>query len=300
MTLSTDVGPSWDLLADLQLLLQYHFMQNALIVGTIVAVLGGAIGYLVVLRGQSFAAHMLSQVGFPGAAGAVLVHVSPVVGLLVFCISASLGITVFGGRLGGGGRRESAAVGSILAFSLGLGLLFFRLFSGSAQAIYAFLFGTILGINDREVLVAVVTAAVCLAVLGVMFRPMVFASIDPAVADAKGVPVRLLSFVFLLLVAVTVAETVQVVGTLLIFALLVAPGAAAQRITSRPYRALGVSVLLALLVTWAGLAVAYFTGHPVGFFITTFAFVIYLLTRAVPTLARIARPSPALAGGAPA
>ncbi|HXA41915.1 MAG TPA: metal ABC transporter permease [Candidatus Solibacter sp.] len=296
MTPSTDIGPSWDLLADLQLLLQYHFMQNALIVGTIVAVLGGAIGYLIVLRGQSFAAHMLSQVGFPGAAGAVLVHVSPVLGLLVFCVGAALGISVFGTRLGGGGRRESAAVGSILAFSLGLGLLFFRLFSGSAQAIYAFLFGTILGIDDKDVLVALVTAAVCLAALAFMFRPMVFASIDPAVADAKGVPVRLLSVVFLLLVAVTVAETVQIVGTLLIFALMVAPGAAAQRMTSRPYRALGTSVLLAVVVTWAGLAVAYFTGYPVGFFITTFAFAIYLLTRAAPTLARIARPglTPAL------
>src|SRR5437879_2021032 len=139
-------GPSWDLVADIQLLLQFHFMQNAFIAGTIVAILAGAVGYFVVLRGQSFAAHMLSQVGFPGAAAAVLVHASPVVGLVLFCVAGALGISRFGQRLDAGRRAESAAIGTILAFSLGLGLLFFRLFAGSAQAIYAFLFGTILGI----------------------------------------------------------------------------------------------------------------------------------------------------------
>jgi zinc/manganese transport system permease protein len=291
MITSAETGPSWDLLADLQLLLQFHFMQNALVVGTVVAVLGGAIGYFIVLRGQSFAAHMLSQVGFPGAAGAVLVHVSPVIGLLFFCVGAALGISFFGARLGAGGRRESAAVGSILAFSLALGLLFFRLVTGSAQAIYAFLFGTILGITDTDVVLAVGTALLCLGALAFVFRPLVFASIDADVADAKGVPVRLLSTVFLLLVAVTVAETVQVVGTLLIFALMVAPSAAAQRLTSRPFLSLTLSVALALLVTWAGLGVAYFTGYPVGFLITTFAFVIYLGTRATPRLVRMVAPT---------
>src|ERR1700694_3482170 len=134
-------------------------MQNALLVGTIVAVLAGAVGYFIVLRGQSFAAHMLSQVGFPGAAGAVLLGQPPVVGLLVFCVAAALGISAAGGGLGAGRRRESAAVGSILAFSLGLGLLFFTLAAGSAQAIYAFLFGTILGITDSDVTLVLACAA---------------------------------------------------------------------------------------------------------------------------------------------
>lgn len=274
-----DQAPSWDLLADFQLLLQYHFMQNALVVGTLVAILAGAVGYFIVLRGQSFAAHMLSQVGFPGAAAAVLLHVSPVIGLLVFCISSALGLNAVGGRVGAGRRVESAAVGSILAFALGLGLLFFRLFAGSAQAIYAFLFGTILGITDRDVLVALVTAALCLLALGFLCRPLIFASVDADVAEAQGVPVRLLSTAFLVLVAVAVAESVQVVGTLLIFALLVAPAASAQRLTARPYSGLALSVALSLLFTWAGLSVAYFSGYPVGFFITTFAFASYLTIR---------------------
>src|SRR2546426_6304652 len=151
-------GPSWDVVADVQLLLQFHFMQNAFLAGTLVALLAGVAGYFVVLRGQTFAAHMLSQVGFPGAAAAVLAHVSPVLGLIAFCVAAALGIGWIGRELEPGHRAESAAVGSILAFSLGLGLLFFRLYAGSAQVMYAFLFGSILGIADRAVLVTLAVA----------------------------------------------------------------------------------------------------------------------------------------------
>lgn len=272
-------SPTWDLLADLELLLRFHFMQNALIVGTLVALLAGAVGYFVVLRGQSFAAHMLSQVGFPGAAGAVLVHVSPVIGLAVFCIAGALGVGLLGGRLDAGRRLESAVVASILAFSLGLGLLFFHLYAGSAQTVYSFLFGTILGISDRDVAVTAITSVICLGALAVIARPLVFASVDPDVAEARGVRVRAISIAFLLLLALAVAVTVQIVGTLLIFALLVAPGACALQLTARPARGLALTVGLSLLFTWLGLAVAYFTVYPVGFFITTLAFAAYVLIR---------------------
>lgn len=270
----------------LQQLFQFHFMQNAMLVGTLVALLAGAAGYFIVLRGQSFAAHMLSQVGFPGAAAGVLFHLSPVLGLLAFCVVAALGITVSGRRLEAGQRSESAAVGSILAFALGLGLLFFRLYRGySVQAVYAFLFGTILGISDREVVVTLVTTAVTLAALALIARPLIFASIDADVAEARGVPVRALSIAFLLIVALSVAVTVQVIGTLLVFALLVAPGASAIQLTARPLLGLALTVLLALLFTWLGLAVAYFSGYPVGFFVTSLAFGFFALVR-VSRLAR--------------
>jgi len=260
-------------------LLQFHFMQNAYLAGTLVALLAGAAGYFVVLRGQTFAAHMLSQVGFPGAAAAVLAQVSPVLGLIAFCVAAALGIGWIGRGLEPGHRAESAAVGSILAFSLGLGLLFFRLFAGSAQAMYAFLFGSILGIADRDVLVTLAVAVAALIVLAWVGRPLVFASVDPDVAEARGVPVRLLSVGFLVVMALSVAITVQIVGTLLIFALLVAPGAAALQLTPRPLLGLGLSVALALVFTWLGLALAYFSDFPVGFFITTLAFGAYLAVR---------------------
>ena len=282
-------GPSWDLVADVQLLLQFHFMQNAFVAGTLVALLAGAAGYFVVLRGQSFAAHMLSQVGFPGAAGAVLVHVAPVFGLVAFCVAAALGIGWVGRNVDAGHSAESAAVGSILAFSLGLGLLFFRLYAGSAAGIYGFLFGTILGISDRDVQLTFVVALLGLGALAVFGRRLVFATVDPDVAEARGVNVRLLSIGFLVIVALSVAITVQIVGTLLIFALLVAPGASALQLTARPVRALALSVLLSLGFTWLGVALAYFSDLPVGFFISTVSFVAYVAIRAVKGASAIRR-----------
>lgn len=278
--------PSWDLLADLQLLFEFHFMQNAYLVGTMVAVLAGAIGYFVVLRGQSFAAHMLSQVGFPGAAAGVLLHVSPVLGLIAFCVAAALGLGLRGSDLDVGRRSESAAVGGTLAFALALGLLFVRLFSGSsAQGIFGFLFGSILGIADRDVAITAATSVVGLAAVLVIARPLIFASVDPDAAIARGVPVRAISLVFLLVVALSVAETVQVVGTLLVFALLVTPGAVAQRLTARPWLGLALTTALSVVMVWAGLAVAYFTIVPVGFAVTTLAFVAHLATRIRPLVA---------------
>jgi len=279
--------PSWDLVADIQLLLQFHFMQNAFVAGTLVALLAGAAGYFVVLRGQSFAAHMLSQVGFPGAAAGVLLHLSPVLGLIVFCLAAALGIGCAGRNVDAGHRSESAAIGSILAFSLGLGLLFFRLYAGSAAGIYSFLFGTILGISDRDVQLTLAVATVSLGALVVIGRPLVFATVDPDVAEARGVNVWLLSIAFLVILALAVAIAVQIVGTLLIFALLVAPGASALQLTARPGVALGLSIALSLAFTWLGLALAYFTDLPVGFFITSLAFATYVAVRGVKAAAVI-------------
>jgi zinc/manganese transport system permease protein len=277
--------PSWDLLADLQLLLEFHFMQNALMVGTLVAVLAGAIGYFVVLRGQSFATHMLSQVGFPGAAAGVLVHTSPVVGLIVFCVAGALGIGWSGRSVDAGRRSEAAAVGSILAFSLALGLLFIRLYAGSAQGIYGFLFGTVLGVTDQDVLLTAATTLAGLAVIAVIGRPLLFASVDPDAAEARGVRVRAISIVFLILVALSVAQAVQVIGTLLIFALLVTPAAAAQRLTARPGLGLALTIAMSLLFMWGGLAIAYFSLYPVGFFVTSLAFATYLGVRLVKAAA---------------
>ena len=267
-------------------LLQFHFMQNAYLAGTPVALLAGVAGYFVVLRGQSFAAHTLSQVGFPGAAAGALVHVSPIVGLIVFCVAAALGIGWRGRDIEAGSRAEAAAIGSILAFSLGLGLLFFHLYAGSVQGIYSFLFGSILGITDGQVKLTALVAVGCLIVLTLAGRPLVFASVDPDVAEARGVPVRLLSVAFLVLLALAVAITMQIVGTLLIFALLVAPGAAALQLTARPGLGVLLSVVLSVLVTWLGLALAYYSFFPVGFFITSLAFGAYVVARAIRSVVR--------------
>jgi zinc/manganese transport system permease protein len=246
-----------------------------------VALLAGAAGYFVVLRGQSFAAHTLSQVGFPGAAAATLLHLSPVFGLMTFCVLSALGIGWAGREPDSGLRSESAAVGSVLALSLGLGLLFVALYAGSAQGIYAILFGSILGISVRDVLVTLVVAVLCLGGVAVLGRPLLFASVDAEVAEAHGIRVRVLGSVFLVLLAFAVAMTVQIVGTLLVFALLVAPAAAAMQLTARPWPALALSMLVSLLATWLGLAFAFFSGYPVGFFVTTLTFGVYVVARAV-------------------
>jgi zinc/manganese transport system permease protein len=274
------VEPSWNLLRDLQLVFQYHFMQNAFLAGTIVALVAGVVGYYMVLRAQTFAGHALAHVGFTGAAGALLVGVSPVVGLLVVGIAAALGIGALEERQGTAQAAGGVAIAAVFTFSLGLGLLFLQLYSGQAENAYAILFGAVLGISDTDVQTIGIVAAVVLVTLGAIARPLLFASIDADVAQARGVPVRLLSLAFLVLLAFAVAEAVQVVGTLLIFALLVTPAATAQRLTARPAAAVLLSVVLALLFTWVGLVIAYFAPYSVvGFYVTTCAFGTYMLVR---------------------
>jgi zinc/manganese transport system permease protein len=279
---TSDVQPSWNPIVDIQQIFAYHFMQNAFVAGTSIALLAGAVGYWMVLRGQSFAGHTLANVGFAGAAGSALIGWSPVAGMLVFCISTALGIGMLGDRHFQTQWGNGVAIGTIQTFALALGLLFVHLSSSShAEGIYAVLFGAVLGISDRDVNAIALTTLVTITGLSVIARPLLFASIDPDIAEARGVPVRLLDNAFLVLLAFAVAQAVQVVGALLIFALLVTPAAIARQITARPAVAVSISIILAVLFTWAGLSVAYFTSYPVGFFITSFAFGTYTVVRLV-------------------
>ena len=271
----------WDLVRDLQELLRYAFMQHAFEAGTVVALSAGVIGYFVVLRGLSFAAHALSHIGFAGATGAVLVGTTPIVGLLVFTMSAGAVMGALGQRL----RGRDVTIGLVMAWSLGLGLLFTRLYRGSANLAIGILFGQIFGITIQEVAATFVAGSLTVLALLVVYRPLLFATLDEEVAEARGVPVGGLSIAFMVILAVAVSEAVQVVGVLLIFALIVAPAAIAERFTTRPSRGLLLSAVLAVLFTWAGLSVAYYVPYPVGFFITTIAFLSYILARlVVPTL----------------
>jgi zinc/manganese transport system permease protein len=282
---SSTVQPSWNLVTDLQLLFQYHFMHNAFLAGTIVAVVAGVVGYYMVLRAQAFAGHALAHIGFAGATGALLLGVSPIVGLLAVGLGAAMGMGALEVRQGSARLGGGVAVAGVFTFGLGLGLLFLQLYSGQAENAYAILFGAVLGISDSDVTTILVTAVVTLVLLAAIARPLLFASLDPDVAQARGVPVRALSIGFLVLLAFAVAEAVQVVGTLLIFALLVTPAAIAQHLTARPSRAIGLSVLLALLFTWSGLVVAYFGPYNVvGFYVTTIAFGTYVLVLLVKTV----------------
>jgi zinc/manganese transport system permease protein len=280
IALADTLAPSWDLVADIQILLHYHFMQNAYLAGTLVALTAGIMGYFMVLRSQSFAGHSLANVGFAGATGAVLFGIPPVVGLFLAGVLAAVGIQALN-LAAGHSRQSDIAVGAIFTASLALGFLFIFLATAEYAAnVYNVLFGNVLGISDADVGIIAWSTLVLVGAFLFVARPLFFASIDPDVAAARGVPVRALALGFLVLLALAVAVAVQVVGVLLIFALLVTPAAIAQDITTRPAVAAAVSVALALIFTWAGLAVGYFTPYPVGFFITTFAFGTYTLVRA--------------------
>jgi zinc/manganese transport system permease protein len=267
--------PSWNPLDDLAMLFHYDFMVHAFEAGTVVAIVAGSIGYFVVLRGSSFAAHALSHIGFAGAAGAVVIGLSPVVGLLAFTLGSGTAIGALGNRL----RGRDMTIGIVLAWTLGLGVLFISLYRGYATEAYALLFGEILGISAGDVLVTLIAGAITISALVIVYRPLLFSSVDEDLASAKGVPVTALSVIFMAILAVAVTEAVQVVGVLLIFALIVTPAAIAIRFTCRPPRAIAIGVGLALLFTWLGLSIAYFSPHPVSFFITSLAFFTYLGVR---------------------
>jgi zinc/manganese transport system permease protein len=266
---------TWNVLADIAAIFQYQFMVNAYIAGTVVAVVAGAIGYFVVLRGSSFAAHALSHIGFAGATGAVVLGVNPIFGLLAFTIGSGTAIGALGNRL----RSRDVTIGIVLAWTLGLGVLFISLYTGYAQEAYALLFGEILGISVNEVIVTGIVAGLALAALVVMYRPLLYASVDQDLARAKGVPTLPLSVAFMAVLALAVTDAVQVVGVLLIFALIVTPAAIAVRFTSRPAFAIATGVGLAVAFTWLGLAISYYSPHPVSFFITTLAFATYVGVR---------------------
>jgi zinc/manganese transport system permease protein len=260
---------------DLTQLFHYDFMVHAFEAGTIVAIVAGAIGYFVVLRGSSFAAHALSHIGFAGATGAVVLALNPIIGLLAFTVGAGVAIGALGNRL----RGRDVTIGIVLAWTLGLGVLFLSLYRGYATEAYAILFGQILGISTADVSATLVAGVVTLVALVIVYRPLLFSSVDEDLASAKGVPVTALSIGFMAILAVAVTEAVQVVGVLLIFALIVTPAAIAVRFSSRPPVAILLGILLALAFTWLGLAIAFYSPHPVSFFITTLAFATYVVVR---------------------
>jgi zinc/manganese transport system permease protein len=271
---------TWNLVADIRDMWSAAFMVNAYRAGTIVAILAAVVGWFMVLRRQSFAGHTLALVGFPGAAAAVWLGVGLAYGYFAFCIVAALIIAALPQRGSRGYTEQSAVIGTVQAFALASGMLFIGLYKGFLNGTNALLFGSFLGITSSQVTTLAVVAAAALAVLAVIGRPLLFASIDTDVAAAHGVPVRVLGTVFLLLLGAGAAEVSQITGALLVFALLVMPPATAQQLTARPMASFWLTLLLGVLTAWLGLAAAYYSVYPVGFFITTFGFAGYVLAAA--------------------
>jgi zinc/manganese transport system permease protein len=254
---------------------QYGFMRHAFLAGTALSVVSGLVGYFVVIRRQAFAGEALSDVAFAGAMGGALLGISPLAGMIALTVDGALAMGAFARRVG----ERDIAVGTVLAWVLGLGVLFLTLFTtrNNAQGFsgVTVLFGSILSISASQTLIVVAIAAAIALALLVVARPLLFASIDPDVAEARGVPVKWLGLLFMVLLAVTVAEAVQAVGALLVFALLLLPAAIAQRLTVRPYVALGMAVGLAVASTWLGLTIGFYSGLPSSVCISLLAFAGY-------------------------
>lgn len=269
---------SWNLVSDFLSMWQYDFMRHAFEAGTIVAIVAGVIGYFVVLRRSSFAAHALSHIGFTGAAGAVLFGLSPLLGLFAFTMAAGVFIAFLGRRA----ASRDVEIGTVLAFMLGVGVLFLSLYNGYATEAYSILFGEILGISANDVWITLGAGIVILIVFALVYRPLLFTSLDEDVAEAKGVPIFIIGLIFMLLIAAATSIAVQVVGVLLIFALMVTPAATAIRIAHRSAEGILISVAIALGATWFGLFISFYISYPVSFFVTTATFAIYVFVRLLP------------------
>ena len=258
-------------------ILSAGFMRNAFVGGSLVALASGLIGYFVVIRRDAFASHALAHIGFPGATGAVLIGVPVTLGLAVFCIGGALAI----GALGKRADRREVATGTILAFATALGVLFASLATESANTVTNVLFGNLLAITSTQLVTYAMFTAVLVAVLCSIARPLLFASIDPQVAEAKGLPVRALGVVFMVMLAIVITMAVQVVGTLLLFALVVTPAATAIAITARPAAVVGLGTSIGLGSVWIGLVISAMFNLPPSFPIVSISFAGWLVTLAV-------------------
>ena len=268
------------------------FMGNALIGGTIVALAAGLIGYFVVVRQTAFAAHALAHIGFPGATGAVLLGLPVAVGLGVFCVGGALVIGVLGKRA----AEREVVTGTVLAMASGLGLFFNSLATKSSSTITNVLFGNLLAISEGQLVSFAILLAVLGLSVGIIYRPLLFSSVNALVAKAKGVPVRALSMIFMALLGITVAMAVQAVGTLLLFALVVTPAATAIMLTPRPVVAMVVSAAISLSAVWLGLGASAMFNLPPSFPIVTIACAIWATVWVINRRATVAVQPSSLAG----
>ena len=258
-------------------LFQYAFVQNAFLAGAVVAIVAACVGYLVVLRGQTFAVDSISHVGFTGATAAALLGIDSLVGVFLFTLLAAAGMAALGKRL----RGRDVEIGMILSFVLGLGVLFISLYTQHAAAAVNLLFGSILSVSSQDLWIIFGVSLLSLGLMAIIFRPLLFASVDPEVAEARGLPIQAINLVFLLIQAVTISIAIPVVGVLLVFALLVVPAAAAERLFHSPAASLAGAIAFSLASTWGGLALAFVAHGPASFYIVSLATLFYAVARLV-------------------
>lgn len=267
----------------------YDFMINAFAAAGIAAVVSGIVGYFLVMRGQTFAGHALSHIGFAGATGAGLVGLAPLWGLIAFTLTGGIVMGALSERI----SNRDVAIGVVLALALGFGLLFLHYHTSFATQATALLFGNVLAVDHAMIATLAVLGAITLAALAFIMRPLVFSSLQPELAEAKGVPLRFVSVAFLAIVALAVSVCAQIVGVLLVFTLMVGPPAAAQRITTGLWSGLFASSVFAVGEAWVGLTTAFYTDWPVSFCIACLSALAYFVCIAIPKQTRPVQAAPA-------
>ncbi len=258
----------------------YEFMNNAFAAAGIVAVVSGIVGYFLVMRGQTFAGHALSHIGFAGATGAGLIGLAPLWGLLGFTLAAGVVMGLLSERI----SNRDIAIGVVLSLALGFGLLFLHYYTSFATQATALLFGNVLAVDRQMIATLAVLGVITLLALAVIMRPLIFSTLQPELAEAKGVPLRFVSTAFLAIVALAVSECAQIVGVLLVFTLMVGPPAAAQRLTTGLWSGLALAAALALAEAWLGITIAYYTDWPVSFCIACLSALGYFAALSAPAL----------------
>ncbi|MDN6069969.1 MAG: metal ABC transporter permease [Lactococcus plantarum] len=255
------------------------FMIHAWESGTAIAILSAFVGFFIVLKSDSFVAHALPQAGFSGGAAAVFFGLNPYIGLLIF----SLGGAVLIGKIEDE-RKNDIATTLTLISTLGIGMLLISLTNQYAEKAYALLFGQIVGVSANQVLVTVSTSAVCLLFLLMIWRPLLFGAVSKEVAESKGIPVRLVNILFLIIVALATTVIVPVVGALLAFSLIIMPSAGSIYLSSNPKYVLLLSIISSILVFWLSILLGYFSGWPIGFFVSAVGMLWYLFARSYQLL----------------
>lgn len=262
--------------SDTAYLLSVGFVQQALIAAALLGLLSGAITPLIVLREMSFSVHATSELALMGASAALLAGVNIGAGAVAGAIVAAIVLALLGMK----GRQDSA-IGVVMSFGLGLSVLFLYLYKGNSSRAMSLLTGQIVGVSAASTTLLAIVTVIVVGALAILWRPLLFASVDPIMARAAGIPVQTLSIVFAVLVGLASAQSVQIVGALLVMALLITPGASAAQITNSPARAVVWSIVFAEVSAVGGLVLSLAPGLPVSVFVTTISFVIYLICRVV-------------------
>jgi zinc/manganese transport system permease protein len=256
--------------------LGYEFVQNALMAGTLSAILGAIVGYFVIIRNAGFAAHALAHIGFAGAAGAAILGLSSLEGMLLLTVGSGL----FMGAAGDKVHRNDLAIGMVLSMALGLGTLFLSLYSGFAGQAKAILFGNIFGVSGGQIAEMVALSLASLVGLAVFSRRLLFASTQPRLAEARGLSLPGLSMAFMAVLAVSVTLASQIVGIRLVFTLVIAPAGIALRLCRSFWWGISISVVLGVTAVWIGILLDCVTGYPATFWITALFFVLYIMVEA--------------------